>query len=620
MAEMGKLLWLACHSASLLLHVMLFLAQASAQEAALLVSRDSFNSQIDLTAHTLYFEDLTGTVTLERAIALDKWRPLAGEDPHFGFTSSVFWFKVALRNPDSQSVSKLLHIKFSHLDRVRVVLVNAEGVVGDHLLGDTFAFDQRPIKHRELLVPIDLAHHSDMTIYLQVDTDSAMQVPLTLWDPAHFIEQDQYHLISQAFILGLLFVMGIYNLLLYHSFRDKSYILLFFSVLFMALLEVAASGFGYQYLWPTLPGFKHYAPKLFGDLACISTLCFAISFLNLKSVSPITGVILKLVIGVNILHICSLYFLPTSLSNKIALLMLSASALVCICAGFRAWYVGYVPARFFTLAFIAIPVELVILNLAKFNLIPPSISIVETLYNGPVVMVLLLALALNYRIALLRREKEAAEQEVVLRLESKVAERTAELSATLEKFAHLNDQLARQSREDGLTGALNRRAFDECLDNEWQRANRNKSALSLILCDIDHFKSFNDNYGHIAGDNTLRCVSHRLQASVKRPPDAVFRYGGEEFCVLLPETDVDGATTVAQRICQAVRQPPVTVEGKQISVTTSCGISTVVPNEHLTPNDFLAQADNALYRAKKNGRNRYEIFTGIATSSQLQSL
>ncbi len=172
-----------------------------------------------------------------------------------------------------------------------------------------------------------------------------------------------------------------------------------------------------------------------------------------------------------------------------------------------------------------------------------------------------------------------------------------------------NEELERLSSQDGLTGIANRRVFDEFIESEWARAGRNKSSLSLIMIDIDHFKVYNDNYGHQGGDDCLRQVAQKLADTVKRPADLVARYGGEEFVVVMPCTDIEGAKSIAETLCLGVSVLGVPHEHSSTAdhVTISLGVACVVPPADGKPESLITMADEALYEAKEQGRNQYRV-------------
>jgi diguanylate cyclase (GGDEF)-like protein/PAS domain S-box-containing protein len=176
-----------------------------------------------------------------------------------------------------------------------------------------------------------------------------------------------------------------------------------------------------------------------------------------------------------------------------------------------------------------------------------------------------------------------------------------------------NKTLQRLSHMDGLTQVANRRRFDEVLKTEWKRANRSKTPLSLIFCDIDHFKLFNDTYGHMAGDDCLRAVVRVIRSVLNRPEDFVARYGGEEFTLVLPNTHTEGAFHLAEKIRRALLNKKIAHDASPISpyVTLSIGVSGIFFNQNNgsgpsggSPDALVEMADRALYAAKQQGRNR----------------
>jgi diguanylate cyclase (GGDEF)-like protein len=162
---------------------------------------------------------------------------------------------------------------------------------------------------------------------------------------------------------------------------------------------------------------------------------------------------------------------------------------------------------------------------------------------------------------------------------------------------------------DSLTGLLNRRYFDESLKTEFYRLKRSGDILSLIMLDVDYFKRYNDNYGHLAGDDCLRQIGTILKTIVARVPDIVARYGGEEFVVILPKTDENGAKTIAERIRKAVEALAIPHATSEIGkyVTVSIGVVTVNMSAYDSPEQIVTLADEAMYGAKKGGRNRIEV-------------
>ncbi|MBP1933367.1 PAS domain S-box protein [Ammoniphilus resinae] len=185
-----------------------------------------------------------------------------------------------------------------------------------------------------------------------------------------------------------------------------------------------------------------------------------------------------------------------------------------------------------------------------------------------------------------------------------------ERKAAEKKLKEANEVLKNLSQRDGLTGISNRRYFDEMLQSEGKRASQNSYPLSLILMDIDCFKSYNDTYGHQGGDDCLRKVAEIVENELKRPGDFVARYGGEEFAIILPWTDREGAMHVAERIRSHVESLKIPHIGSEVKsyVTVSIGVATMIPSIFSDVSKLVEWADRALYTAKNNGRNQVSVY------------
>jgi diguanylate cyclase (GGDEF)-like protein len=193
-------------------------------------------------------------------------------------------------------------------------------------------------------------------------------------------------------------------------------------------------------------------------------------------------------------------------------------------------------------------------------------------------------------------------------------QRVKRLLKQVELYAELkqaNLELKRLATSDGLTQVANRRHFDEYLQQEWLRMQREQMPMSLILCDIDFFKAFNDTYGHQAGDECLQKVAQVIQKAAKRSIDLAARYGGEEFAVILPNTDLEGAERVALDIQAHIAGLQIFHRNSKVSqhVTVSMGISSTIPNQIIPPEMLITAADRALYQSKDSGRNQFRTFS-----------
>jgi len=232
-------------------------------------------------------------------------------------------------------------------------------------------------------------------------------------------------------------------------------------------------------------------------------------------------------------------------------------------------------------------------------------------------------LALKHELAE-RQRMEVALNYAREQLEERVQERTSvlearnkELNAMRIQLQDANAQLLKLVSIDGLTGIANRRHFDEVLAREVRRCLRERQPLSLILCDIDGFKRFNDSYGHARGDDTLKKVAQAVEKTFRRAGDLAARYGGEEFAIVLPGIDARRAWLFADRLRRNIWRLaiPNAVSPVADRVTISAGVATAMPDRIYQIEELIHAADTALYRAKGNGRNRVEAHSPIAAAA-----
>ena len=198
--------------------------------------------------------------------------------------------------------------------------------------------------------------------------------------------------------------------------------------------------------------------------------------------------------------------------------------------------------------------------------------------------------------------KPFSHAELIARLNT--GKRVLELERSLKDA---NEEIRILSITDPLTGTYNRGYMTERLPQEIKRARRYSRALSIILCDIDHFKKVNDTYGHLAGDRVLKDFARCIRHSIRQDVDWTARYGGEEFLIVLPETDVNGASVMAERLKSELSQRVTETQGKKISITASFGVTGFgpdTPDEMISPEAMISKADKYLYQAKREGRNR----------------
>lgn len=555
-------------------------------------------------------------LTIQDVIDNDQlnWQKSKFDIPSYGFSPHTYWFRFTLPAQEHES---LLELDYALLDDISFYRMKHNKIVETVFTGDQRNFNDRPIQHRVFLFPIPKSEQAQ-EIILKVRSTSSIQLPLKLWPEKSFFEYDQFRFAEHGLYYGIVLVMALYNLFLFMRLRDSAYAFYVFYVLTFAVAQMALTGVSYQFLWPNLPDWNQKSLAVLTPLIVVSGVIFSSNFLKLETYHPrlhrFIYVQALLGLGLSALSVALPYQTMIPYGAGLAILTCLTILLISYYVMFKSMY-KY--AIYFSAAWSIFLVGVVILALNKFGFVPRTWITESAAQVGSAIEIILLSFALAERLYDAMQRRFVAENEsIVIKeeliqtqqkqnqvLEKEVASRTCELEKALDKVQILNEELSDLSTMDQVTGVRNRRYFDDMLDREFRRGLRNKSSLSLIMLDLDHFKSVNDNYGHLAGDLCLKTVANAMYNIVKRPPDLVCRYGGEELAIILPDTLHQGAMTIAERIRHQIEHLTIEISEKKIAITASLGVATLVPNNHKTPSFLIEMADKALYRAKNSGRN-----------------
>jgi diguanylate cyclase (GGDEF)-like protein len=412
----------------------------------------------------------------------------------------------------------------------------------------------------------------------------------------------------QGVYFGLILALILYNASLYFSLREPPYLLYVLFTASYLCFQGVLQGLFQQFLFNSV-WLQNHTLLIFGYASILFANLFAVSFLNLRANNPPLCRILRWIGAVSALAAAFSSVLPYAVMVKMMLILAIPSSLLIMAAGFRLWGTGHLPARVFTIAWSTLLVSFVLASFNKFGILPRAFWTENIMQIGGALEVILLSIALAERVIEEKRQRILVEQRLASSLEAEVLKRTQELNSALSQLETANAKLDEISHTDSLTRIANRRAFDIQLALEYKGARRNGNPLALVMIDIDRFKAFNDTHGHQAGDKALQEVAGILAGLATRPGDAVFRYGGEEFVVLLKNTGLTGARVVAERMRTSIAESRIDLDGQTKSVTISGGIALYEPRGDqttATPDDLILRADRCLYLAKQNGRNRIE--------------
>ncbi len=535
-------------------------------------------------------------------------RSFDGETLTFGFDPAAYWFKGEIVNRDHPQSSWLLLIEYTLLDHVDLYLIDSSGSPSRQSSGDMTPFGSRHLDHRHFNFALDVpAGRGPITFFLRVKSKSSLQVPLRLLTPDTLAEANYRSQLGFGLLYGIFLALICYNLILFASIRDWSFLYYVLYAAAFVLVQLTLNGFAFQYLWPNDPQWANTAVVFLLPAAMIAMFQFCRNFLNLAITAPRENRIF-----VGLMGLCAI-LAGLSFVTDYRVLILTETGLVFVAAalivysGFRSWLAGFRPARYFLIAWAVLIAGMLVYASVSFGLLPKMFVTEYGIQIGAAAEMILLSFALADRINVSQERIRRQTEQTQTTLEFRVQERTQELNEALERLELANKILRQSSQRDGLTGVYNRRYLDEALKSTWAKAIDNESPVALIVLDLDHFKEVNDRRGHLAGDDCLRAVAAALTA-VLEPIDCVLaRFGGEEFFVVLPGMTATEAGDLAERLRGAVESTKVVSGDQSFHITASFGAAAISPGGGRTDRDLIRSADQAMYEAKKQGRNRVVV-------------
>lgn len=631
------------------LPILMFCSALAHAEAETVLRLDP-NANV-LAPHIWFIEDASNDLHIadilednQQSTSKLKWQKNTWPQINFGFSEKAYWLKVPIINPHPANEEWVLEIAYPLLDRVEIYAVNeAQQVVGFYHAGDRAIGKEKQIAHPNIAFPVQFPHQEPYTLYIHVKSEGSTQVPLTIWSWSDFISNSIIHFLFQGFFYGMVLIMALYNLVVWLVVRQRVYLSYVAYILFLTIFQISLHGLGMLYIWREYTWLNEYITSISLILLLASISFFVRDFFEIRKYSQTLNQLTLYSFYLYLLLSVVFIFIPYSVSIRIGAFFAWTQILLIIYITLYMLNRGHPSSRYFALAWAVFLIGALLLALNKFAFLPITLASEYGLQIGAGLEIMFLSLALADRMANTQREKISAqarsldlahqvtqEREKLYQaemenlriarehneaLEQTVENRTKELTEALEELSVAHEKLKNISVTDALTKVNNRYFFDQNWRSEFKRAHRNQTSIALILIDIDHFKKVNDTYGHPAGDICLQKVAQSIRVQANRESDLVCRLGGEEFAVILPGTDPLGALEVAEKIRQTIQTRHVSWEGHTIKITVSLGISAMVPrkSDEKMRNILFNQADQALYQAKGNGRNRSVIFESDIT-------
>lgn len=586
---------------------------------------------VEVGARMLYLEDPLRQYDVDEVIANPSdWNSINQASPNFGFTKSAYWFRFNITNLDMSVQDIFLELPIPFLDDVQIFRINQTtideniDVLEQHEVGDQFPFSKRPVIDQDLILPFELLPGTNEFL-VRITSEGTIEAPLFIWNPQSFGVSNADDRLVQGIWFGIVIIMVIYNFFLYVMLRDISYLYYVAFACSYLMFQVCLKGYGFAYLWPNMTDWNAYSISVFIALCNFFAYMLVMSFLDLRRHSPRGYRITSTMASISALFVILTFILPYSTTVRMNAGMVLITCITSLTIAYWSWYNENRYAKYFCLAWTAAFAGVGVLVAAKFGVLPANFWTENAGQIGILMLVSLLSLALANRFnrekelrilaqdsslhneRLARRSQEElleARVEANKRLEQKVAERTETLERAMAELETVNQRLEIMSTTDSLTGLSNRGHFENRLMDEFQRAQRHKRDLSIILCDIDLFKTINDTFGHKAGDECLISIATLFQQRIARTGDVVARYGGEEFIFLLADTPLENAKQIAQDLCDSVRALNFHFNAQPIPVTASFGVSSMAERTLESPDQLVTEADLALYQAKNANRDQ----------------
>jgi len=577
-----------------------------------------------LGGHLQYLADPDGELGLQDVLdprRRSDWRDVEQDIPNFGYTDDAYWLRFQLANRAGDCDEYLLEVAYPLLDDITFFQVQDGRVLQVYKTGDALPFAERPVDHATFIFPAVMAAGEEYDFLLRVRSTSSLQVPLAVWSERTFHKEVNRTYALYGLFYGIMLSILVYGASVFLSMRERNY--LYFVVYSLMFVGIKASmdGVAYQYLWPFSPFFQDHSIAFFLSATTAAAYFFAAHFLQLKTQAIRMNRLFKLLGRLSLVGMVLSLVLPYAVLIRPVLVLALASEFLVLATGVWIWRrYDSRPALMFTGAWSAFLVGSLVMILSKFGVLPRTIFT----ENGPALGIM--AEAAFLIVALAETLKESRQQQLQAtaelhqveeesrrKLKREVQQQTAAMQDMMRQLARATEELEERNRQDGLTGIFNRHAFDECLAVEHNRTGRSGSPLSLLMIDIDLFKRFNDDYGHLVGDECLKQVAATIDEEARRTTDFAARYGGEEFAVVLADTPTPAAVQVGERIRAAIEEMDFRVDGKRVPVRVSVGVGTCRPGTDEPPEALVAAADEALYLAKENGRNRVEAMDEAAS-------
>ena len=519
-------------------------------------------------------------LTLDQARHSDRWQASTESVPNLGYLTDPFWFRFVI--PEHQG-AQLVEISYPHLDDIQFYLLEDGQPVEMFLTGDRQPFEQRPIRHPHFVFPLTLEAGKHYEVYLHIQTDGALQVPLTLWDRASFFSHTSNSLQLHAIYVGILSTVILFNLMLFAVLREANYLYYSVSTFGYLFLISGLRGMTYPWLWPDNPWLQNQATLVAIPFALLFSLLFARSFLELRDNNPALDRLVRGGVIATLLAMLGAFVFDYNTAIKLSVALAVPTCMLLLFTGPIQWMRGARQAGIYTLAWTALTIGCVVTAVNKIGWLPSSFFTEYGMQIGSALEAILLSVALAKRLYSEREERIAARE---AQLNALAARRKAEL------------RMMDQALHNPLTGLPNRSSFEMLVQDKLARESDKRHAIGVIQ--LTNLQSITKTLGHTNTDRLLDVLSRRYNSILKELPgiEAVERSEDKNFYVASLDSasfgflvDTDSATAQPRRIAQCLEQLRESVDylGMQLPVDAVTGIA-LYPEHGKDTNTLIRQA------------------------------
>lgn len=402
---------------------------------------DDRHSLVNISPLLEIYEDPTGNVRISDFLKKPdtyQWFRSPEDIPNFGYSPSTFWFRIDIDNHHSSKQEWLLNIDYPMHDFLDVYFVQQGKIVQAYHVGDKLPHSHRPVDHRNFVFPINLSTKHTTDIYIRLESEGTMKMPVYLWEEAEFIKADQRFMLGQGFYIGSMFIMFFYNLFLFFVVRNKAYLLYIIYIFFQAFAFAISRGFGYQYLWPTWPNWNQISVIFFLGGTITFALLFSIYFLDIRKYLPRYFYIMLAAAVYGSFVALGSFVISYEHIIRFAMYGLLIAMIINLAAGIMVWQKGSHVAPYYTMAWISVIMGFCLLALNYTGLIPSNLITDNAAQVGSAIEVVLLSMAFGSFFTKERQEKSQAQSQLMEKMREayKAQAASAAKSEFLAKMSH----------------------------------------------------------------------------------------------------------------------------------------------------------------------------------------